>query len=358
MDSDELKDVLQDAGLSPYQAEAYVTVLELGASPATDIAEESSVPNPRIYDVLRDLEDTGYVETYQQDSLRARARDPTGVLQDLQTRAERFADAAEEVEERWDRPAMDDHVVSFVKRFETVVQRAETLVESAENQVQLSVPVAQYDRLVPTLRTARERDVDVKLSLCAPDEAAATLPDEPELATTCTEARFRELPSPFVGLVDRSWTCFSPHGSSANEYGIIVEDRTHAYVFRWFFLTCLWEQGRRLYVDDRSDPPITYAEIRRCVRNVEPLLDDGATVRATVEGYDTATGERVEFSGRIVETVYAGASPSERPGEPSVALTGQVGLTVDTGTGTHTVGGWGATLESVEAERITITAVE
>ena len=60
----ELISALRDAGLSPYQADAYVTILEVGAAPVTDIAEASGVPDPRIYDVLRDLEAEGYIELY------------------------------------------------------------------------------------------------------------------------------------------------------------------------------------------------------------------------------------------------------------------------------------------------------
>jgi sugar-specific transcriptional regulator TrmB len=358
MNSDDLVEILEDAGLSPYQAEAYVAVLELGASSATDIAEASSVPDPRIYDVLRDLEGKGYVETYQQDSLHARAHDPGGVLQDLQTRAERFSEAADEIEDRWNRPAMEDHRVSIVKRIETVIERAESLIESAENQVQLSANPAQYERLAPALRSAREAGADVKLSLYTQSGDEPALPDEAELAETCTEARHRELPSPFIALVDRTWTCFSPHTRSVNEYGILVDDRTHTYVFHWYFLTCLWEVWEPLYVEGNEEPPITYVEIRHCVRDIAPLIDDGATVRATVEGYDTTTDERVELSGRLVETVYAGVSSANADDPPLSQLAGQVQITIDTGGETHTVGGWGAMLEAVEAQRITITAIE
>jgi len=50
MDDDELSAVLYDAGLSPYQAEAYVTLLELGTATATAVADACEVPDPRIYD--------------------------------------------------------------------------------------------------------------------------------------------------------------------------------------------------------------------------------------------------------------------------------------------------------------------
>lgn len=75
MNGDTLADTLEDAGLSPHQADAFVTLLERGSASATDIAKASSVPDARIYDVLRDLEEDGYIETYEQDSLHARAND-------------------------------------------------------------------------------------------------------------------------------------------------------------------------------------------------------------------------------------------------------------------------------------------
>lgn len=67
----------------------------------------SEVPGPRIYDVLRSLADREYVETYEQDTLRARAHSPADVLDDLRGRADRFESAAEEIEERWEQPGLE-----------------------------------------------------------------------------------------------------------------------------------------------------------------------------------------------------------------------------------------------------------
>ncbi|MFC7027078.1 helix-turn-helix domain-containing protein [Halomicroarcula sp. GCM10025710] len=53
-------DVLTDADFSKYEAEVYLSVLELTDASAADIAEISTVPRSRVYDVLRDLETQGY----------------------------------------------------------------------------------------------------------------------------------------------------------------------------------------------------------------------------------------------------------------------------------------------------------
>ena len=89
METETFVTVLEEAGLSPYEAEVYVTLLDLGTASATEIADESEVPGPRIYDVLRSLADRGYVETYKQGTLQARAHDPPDVVENLQDRAAR-----------------------------------------------------------------------------------------------------------------------------------------------------------------------------------------------------------------------------------------------------------------------------
>ena len=355
MNDDDLIDVLEDAGLSPYQAEAYVTLLELGNASATDIADACDVPDPRIYDVLRDLESKGYIETYQQDSLTARAHDPERVLDDLRSRSSEYLTAAEEIEERWNQPAVTEHEVSIVKRFDTVMNRAEEIIENAEKQIQIGVNVEQFRRLESALVEARDRGVNVKLSLCTLHED--DLPSEEELARVCTEARHRDIPSPFLVLVDRRWTCFAPHSQSVNEYGVLVSDRTHTYVFHWFFLTCLWEIWDTVYTLRTPETPTTYVDLRHCVRDVDPLLDEGATIRASVVGYDTESKDDVTVSGRITRVNYTGETVGRDKQLPLSQLAGRVSITLETEDGPVDVGGWGAVIEEVEASEITIEDV-
>ena len=357
MKTAELKAVLEDAGLSPYQVEAYVTVLELGSAAATEVAEASSVPDPRIYDVLRSLEAEGYVETYEQDSLHVRAHEPGEVLASLRTRAERFAAAAEEIEDRWNQPAMEDHQVSIVNRFETVLEHARNAIENAEHQVQLSATSEQFEKLIPALESAHGAGADVKISLTTAPGGSWSLPAPDELEGVCTEARHRPLPSPFVALVDRTNTCFAPHTDAVHQYGVLVKDHTHAYVFHWYFQTCLWEIYDSIYTTRTDGPPLRYSDIRECVRYVEPHLEAGAEITAHVEGYDTTTGRVVDVRGRLTEAIYGGISTRDADRLPLAQLAGQVTITLQTEEGETSVGGWGAMLEDVEAVRITIEDV-
>ncbi|PSP86301.1 TrmB family transcriptional regulator [Halobacteriales archaeon QS_1_68_17] len=357
MDDEHLAAVLEEAGLSPYQAAVYVALLELGSAQATDLARAAEVPEPRIYDVLRDLESAGYVETYQQETLVARAHEIDTVLADLRDRSSRFREAAGEIEDRWQRPPLEDHEVSVVTRLETVMGRAEQLIDGAEQGIQLCATPGQFWTLAEPLAGATERDVDVEL-VVATDESGADLPDADAFAGRCTEARHRELPSPFVVLVDRTWACFAPHPSSATTYGVIVNDRFHTFVFHWFFLTCLWEVCDAVYSERVDEPPHTYLDIRECVRDVALMLDGDATVRAVVRGIDTETGDHVEVSGQVVDISAVGSPADAGDQTPLSQLAGPVNLTLDTGDGELVVGGWGAVTEAIEATSITVDRVE
>jgi sugar-specific transcriptional regulator TrmB len=356
MDRAELTETLEDAGLSPYQADAYVTVLELGAAPVTRVADASGVPDPRIYDVLRDLESIGYIETYERESLYARANSLDEITEDLQSRANRFATATEEIERRWNEPSVERSTMSIVTRFETVVKNADEFIRNAESQVNVSLGVDDFERLRDALREATERGVRVNLSIHTPDGREEALPDPAELSDVCSEARHRRLPSPFAVIVDRTKTCFAPHAGSTNEYGVLVDDRTHTYVFHWYFLTTQWDTWDPIYSSIGDEPPIEYVDIRYCVRDVAPLLRDGATVSVRVEGADTETGAERVVEGTIAEVIVTGPTDAA-DAEVIASYGGQVAIVVETDDGPVEVGGWGAMVEAVEAHRITVVDV-
>ena len=355
MDTEALRDALEDAGLSQYQAEAYTALLRLGTASATELADACAVPTARIYDVLRDLEGKAYIETYEQGSLHARARDPEEVLSDLRGRASLFSEAADEIEDRWEAPAVDPHKVSIVKRFDTVTGRARRAISEAENEVQVSATPEQFQELRGALVAAVDNGAIVKLSLHG-SETTDRLPLD-DLPGAVTEARFRDMPTPFVALIDRTKTCFAPHARSVNQYGVLVDDYTLTYVFHWYFLTCLWEVWETIYAAHSEEPPLTYADIRRCVRDVEPLLADGQTVCVRIDGLEIETGDTVTFEGTLVGVDYSGDRTEDGP-PPLSQLAGQVTLAVESDGLTRTVGGWGSVVEEIEATRITVVEID
>ncbi len=357
MELEEIKPVLETAGFSPSQAEAYVTLVEMGSGSASEIADNSDIPSTRVYNILRDLEGEGYIELYEQDSMHARIHDPMVVQDELEDLADELVDASATIEDHWDSPDLDDYSVSIVQRFETVMDQAATEIRSADNQIQLSVTVDQFETLESQLSAAVDAGVTVQVSIHTGESDTDRSLTEALFEGAATEVRHRELPSPFVAIIDRSRVFYAPHEHSMNQYGVIVDDRTHAYVFHSYFLFALWGQWETIYSADSNELPRSYVDIHRCVHDVDALLSAGGNVYATVSGKEIETGRPIELQGEIVDTKYDQSAASQQ--DPFNGLMGGIfNIDLETDDGAYTIGGWGAMIEDVEATRITVTDIE
>jgi sugar-specific transcriptional regulator TrmB len=355
METAELTGTLEDAGLSPYQADAYVALLELGGAAAGELADASGVPRPRIYDVLRDLETGGYVSTFQQDRLYARPT-PPDELRPLRERVERFESAIDEIEARYHTPHARESDVTLVTRFRTAFEQARRDVEAAERHVQAVVRREQFEQLRPALAAASERGVVVQVAMFVPSDDAE--PDPSAVAGVCTELRRLEFPRPFLVVTDRRRVSYSPKGRSPEEFGVIVDGRTTAFVFHWFFLTACWEVYEPIYAEPRETPPITFVEITDAVRYIEERVHDDVTIHVRAEGYSVLTGRPRTLSGTVVDVDYVGHTGEGDAAPPLHQLAARATIVLETDEGTFTVGGDGATVEDVSAERIVVERIE
>lgn len=359
MNEDRLREGLEQAGLSKYQVQAYTTLLELGTAAATDLANEADVPRSRIYDILRDLEEEGYVETFEQDSLRVRAHDPTEVFERLQNRARLLSDTAEEIKDRWQHTSVSGHRISVLKRADTAIERAEAAIEAAENQVQLCVTGEQFERIRPILADATDRGVFTLVSITPNPDAPTDLPSSTDLEGVVTEVRHRDLPAPFLALVDREIACFAPHTRPIGQYGAIFEDETLTYIFHWYFQAALWEAWPIHYTTRDGSLPAEYVDIRECIRDLASVYADGATVTVRVHGKIIDQRETVTLRGRVVDLLSANGFDTEHRTEPALSsLAGQATLVLESDGEEYGVGGWGAVVEDVEALRVIVEDVQ
>ncbi|PAU84557.1 transcriptional regulator [Halorubrum salipaludis] len=358
MDTEELLETLQAADLSYYQANAYVTLLELGTASATEVAQASDVPDARIYDVLRDLDDLGYVELYEQETFQARATDPETIVTGLTERASAFESAAAEIEERYERPTLDTQTVSIVKRFDTVLEAARTFVRDADIQVHATLTRDQFEALRSDLADARDRGVTVNVTVLRRDGDDPL--DEDDYRGAVSVAHSLSRPAPFVLTSDLRRTAFAPNPAAIEDYGLILRNRSFTYVFFWHFLLFTWLSSPVVYESDAGSPK-QYADIRQFLLENRDRLRGDDPLAVEIEGRETDSNRTVTFSGTVVDAEHAegetgvddGRADADADREPSVmSLTGTASIVVDDGDTRRSVGGWGATYEDVEAHRI------
>lgn len=353
MDAGEIESGLVDAGLSEYEAEAYLTLLDRGTAPAVDVAKHSSIPVTRIYDILNDLEAAGYVETLEMDTLHARACDPTDVVDDLHERSQRIADVATEIEDRWEQSPLGEHEMNVTKRAETVIDHAEDRIREASSVVDLAVTDEQLLAFEVAIEHAVENDVVVRASIYETGNLETPITERP-ISERITEVRERTIPGPFLVVVDRTVACFAPTTRLPDPYGVLINDEIVSFVFQWYFQTCLWSVWETVARDTERAP--TYVCLEALLFDIVPFLSEGARVAVRVDGIDTSMGTERRISGDIANVLYSGQSVTD-PDPTMMQLSGQAALVVRTDDGPYSVGGWGAQMEDLEARRIVVEDV-
>jgi sugar-specific transcriptional regulator TrmB len=86
--SDHAKRILRELGLTEYETRAYLSLLEKGATTASQISEHANVPYSKIYEVLNSLERKGWVETKRGRPSRYYPKSPSEALNAVRLRLE------------------------------------------------------------------------------------------------------------------------------------------------------------------------------------------------------------------------------------------------------------------------------
>lgn len=351
MERSDLSTALQEAGLTEYQADAYLTLLDQGTSPAVEVARHCSVPAPRIYDVLKALEQRGFVETLERETLHARARHPSDVIEQLEAKSSLLSTAAGEIEERWERSPMGENELNMTKRAETVIEHAADIIREAEYTVDISVTADELAMIADALVDVDFEDVIVRVSLYRDPDDPATLEDV-EIPDVVTEVRARTIPAPFLVVVDRTQVCFSPTSRLPDPYGLVVNDDIVSFVFQWYYETCDWTIWDPIHRRDR--PTGEYVSLETFVVEAYPHWAAGETIDVEIDGVQIQTGDPRTVTGTVENITFTG---QEADGDPTLLeLAGEMAITVETDEGLVTVGSWAASLEDVEARRVTVTS--
>jgi len=353
-DLDELEGVLAEAGFSGYEAEAYVGLLQLRDASVAELANVCSVPRSRLYDVLRDLEESGYVETYEQEALRGRIANVSPAAEELRERATQLDEAADRLEEVWERPRFEHTDVSVFQTHAATVTEATTRIDAAEHTVHLCVSPDELLELADPLQDAVERGVVIRVAVqTAEADGDEDLPHLfPDVAS---EVRRCESNAHFIALVDGSFAALAVDNEWDGQYGLVVDDNALTSIFHWYYQIQLWEPWDTLYSASMGSPT-TYVSIRELIRDIESVRADDETVTVRVEGVETQSKEAVELEGEVVDVIYTDIYEDRDVTFAQQFI--QAALEIRSDGRTYTVGGYGAVVEDIRAIQMTITAIE
>ncbi|MES3518090.1 MAG: TrmB family transcriptional regulator [Natronomonas sp.] len=334
----ELKDVGKRFDFGDYEVEAYVATLDHGQLTASEIAEETDIPQPRVYDTVRSLADNGLVELRESRPMKVLAVDPEEAFSGIQSSLE---DVIDDLGKRYTTPAREAEAVSLIKSRQTILRYLEEVITAAEYELVLALTPELLGRYESELR--ERRDAGVTIDLLVAPAADAPTPEEYDYRKVATAARARRgLTTPVVAVADGTYSVYTTREAlddDRDRYGVILNRSELGFLVSGFLNTVVWTSATTLMDDGRERPfPRRYATIRRCVQDLAGL--DGRFY-ATIRGRDVATGETRNVRGEVVD-ISVGTNRET------------AAITIDTGANRLDIGGQVAALEDIEAYELVI----
>ncbi|MFD1512583.1 HTH-type sugar sensing transcriptional regulator TrmB [Halomarina rubra] len=339
MSSTDLRRTLELMGdrfdFGEYEIEAYLAVLDHGDLTASEIADHTDIPQPRVYDTVRKLSDRGMVEVRESRPMRVVALDPEDVFPSVQ---ESLDELVTDLAARYTAPARDTEAVSLVKSRPSILRYLESVVESAEYELSCSLTPDLLDRFEAELAAAVSRGVSVELIVTPASDALSV--EEFAYEDVATEVRVRRgITTPVMAVADGERSVYATQDAltdGSERYGVIFNRSALGFLVGGFFNTVLWTTAESLVSGGVEAFPRRYASIRRCLKD---LREADSEFTVTVVGRDVLTGANRRVTGTV--------------GEMSLGASDEVAtLTVQTDDGPVSVGGRVAAHEDVEAHEI------
>ncbi|WP_461863548.1 HTH-type sugar sensing transcriptional regulator TrmBL1 [Thermococcus sp.] len=142
MNEEEIVEKLQKLGLTKYESLAYITLLKLGPSKATDVTKESGIPHTRVYDVLSSLHRKGFVDVMHGTPRLYKPVNPEVVLEKLK---EEFINDINELKKAFLELYRSVHgedlpEIWTIHGFENTLERAEYIIRTAKYEVLINTP--------------------------------------------------------------------------------------------------------------------------------------------------------------------------------------------------------------------------
>lgn len=137
---------LKKIGLNEYEARAYASLVGLHEATAREILEEGGIPQGRIYDVLKDLANKGFVEIQEGVPTHYRAINPADVMQSMSTEYSQLLQQSMDTLKNLHIEASSRYPLWVIYNEPAIINRVFTLLKTAETEVIIYSSSPEYFR--------------------------------------------------------------------------------------------------------------------------------------------------------------------------------------------------------------------
>ena len=340
--AEELMLKLRNLGLTPYEAKAYLVLLRNKVMTSTQISKEAHIPQPRVYDVLKSLEDKGLVIVSEGRPKLYRVEEPRKALKKLAYRIiekvkenylflvdvleEMYVSKAEEVrEEIW-------KLNSPNRIYDKILD----VISDAQVELLISAYDHMLDKLKPRLKKLSRKGVSICLITYGYSEPQKYV----------DEHRVKKTIGTVIVIADRSEMVFVTDWHDPLRIipsGFYTKNIHLIRLFNEYFIHNLRDFAEPIYTSwGKKVFMRKFLNLVRAIDMIDILRRSGRKVTVKVTGRYVKTGEKAFLEGEPVRTVYNVAE-------------GIAQIFVRTADGREvSVGGWQAYLEDVEAEYVEV----
>jgi sugar-specific transcriptional regulator TrmB len=208
---DLVKRIKEYFNLNIYETKVWLALLSKGIASAGEIAELSSVPRSRTYDVLESLEKRGFAIVKIGKPVKYIAVKPTEVIEKMKSKTMQEAqekvtslstlkDTSEyaELEELHNSgiaPIKSHEITGSLKGRANIVSRLREMLENAEKEVFIATSLEDFEDksriLLPTLQKLAKKDVKVRIALNGEPEKIRKLSAKNSLKVKPIESKAR-----------------------------------------------------------------------------------------------------------------------------------------------------------------------
>ncbi len=231
---------LRDLGLTTYEAQSYLVLIQNPNISATQICNEAGIPDSKIYFALEELQKKGVIVVSEGVPRHYRALHPkqaigklrSSITEEYEARLDRLNQLIVSMEPLYARAERGDVELAYVvKGFDNVLDRMMEILKNAKREVVVFIPNRNiYDRLEPQLASVRRTGVTVRLAVPArmlKQIGQERFSDVREMSPNCEDC--------WLAVVDNKTVISSSHWMTERCHAIMTQDPVLVSMSREYF---------------------------------------------------------------------------------------------------------------------------
>lgn len=248
----ELTNALKDLGLTEYEAKIYITLIRLSSGNVSEIARESDVPRPKIYETLNELEKKDLVEIQYGKPKRYRPTLPEVAIEKL---AQKYREAKnkaikglktlEKIE-----TGRPEEIIWTLRGGEQIINRIQAMLSKAKSEIIMGIPIEDLPLFIDHISDLCSQGIRIRLTFGKDDLPRLTslpldpnlevgiipitLPDENALPFT-HPGRHIIPPGSRIVVIDENEILFTFPSVQESEFGIWAKSPGLVSIFKFFY---------------------------------------------------------------------------------------------------------------------------